>query len=92
MTKQERVHTTMWCDDEHTIDDIEHTTDPDLVTDSEDEMKVWAYLMMQYNLKPGLHKFGRKGEKAAMDELMQLHEMDTWTAMDLTELSREDRM
>jgi hypothetical protein len=84
MTKQERVHTTTWCDAESTIDDAKHAIDPALVTDSKDEMKVWAYLMTQYNLKPGLHKFGRKGEKAAMDKLTQLHVMNTWTAMDPT--------
>jgi hypothetical protein len=43
-------------------------------------------------LKPGLRKFGEKGAMAAMDELTQLHVMDTWTAMDPSKLSREDRM
>ena len=55
--------------------------------ESEDEMKVWGCLMTQYNLKPGLRKFGEKGATAAMDELTQLHVMDTWTAMDPSKLS-----
>jgi hypothetical protein len=55
-------------------------------------MKVWGYLMTQYNLKPGLRKFGEKRAMAAMDELTQLHVMDTWTAMDPSKLSQEDRM
>jgi hypothetical protein len=48
--------------------------------------------MTQYNLKPGLRKFGAKGQSAAKDKLAQLHVMDTWTAMDATKLSREDKM
>jgi hypothetical protein len=55
-------------------------------------MKVWAYLMTQYNLKPGLRKFGAKGTVAALDELMQLHVMDTWKAMDPPKLTWEDQM
>jgi hypothetical protein len=35
----------------------EHSLDPVLTTESEEEMKVLAYIMMQYNLKPGLWKF-----------------------------------
>ncbi len=53
----------------------------------EDKMKVWAYLMTQYNLKPGLRKFGAKGVTAALDELMQLHVMDTWMAMNLSKIT-----
>jgi len=46
--------------------------------------------MTQYNLKPGLRKFGEKRANAAMDELTQLHIMDTWTAMDPSKITRED--
>jgi hypothetical protein len=55
-------------------------------------MKVWGYLMTQYNLNPGLRKFGDKGAKAAMDKLTQLHIMDTWTAMDPLKITQEDHM
>ena len=47
--------------------------------------------MTKYNLKPGLRKFGARGETAAISELTQLHVMDTWTVMDPTKLTREDR-
>jgi len=48
--------------------------------------------MTQYNLKPGLRKFGAKGATAAVNELTQLHIMDTWTALDPSKLSREEKM
>jgi hypothetical protein len=48
--------------------------------------------MTQYNLKPGLRKFGNKGEMAAVNELTQLHVMDTWKPMYADKLSREQRM
>ena len=50
----------------------------ELLTDSEDEIKVWVYLMTQYNLKPGLRTFGAKGQNAAIDKLTQLHIMDMY--------------
>jgi hypothetical protein len=74
------------------VDETVHRIDAELITELEDEMKVWAYLMTRYNLKPGLRKFGARGATAALDELTQLHVMDTWTAMDLSKLTREDQM
>ena len=90
MTREERLHVTTWSDTEPPINDTEHAVDPELLTDLEDEIKVWGYLMTQYNLKPGLRKFGEKRANAAMDELTQLHIMDTWTAMDPSKITRED--
>jgi hypothetical protein len=92
MTREERIHATTWSDMAPCINNTEHTVDPELVTDLEDKMKVWGYLMTQYNLKPGLRKFGEKGAKAAMDELTQLHIMDTWMAMDPSKITQEDCM
>ncbi len=92
MTREEMMHTTTYTQKEPKIDDTEHAVDPKLLTNSEDEMKVWGFLMTQYNLKPGLRKFGVMGEHAAIVELTQLLVMDTWTAMDATKLSREDKM
>jgi len=92
MTTEEMMHTTTYTQKEPEIDDTEHMVDPELLTNSKDKMKVWGYRMTQYNLKPGLRKFGAKGQSAAIDELTQLHVMDTWTAMDATKLSREDKM
>jgi hypothetical protein len=37
-------------------------------------------------LKAWAEEFGARGATAALDELMQLHVMDTWTAMDLSKL------
>jgi hypothetical protein len=92
MTREEQMHAMTWSDTPPPIDDTEHTVDPELVTDSEDKMKVWGYLITQYNLKPGLRKFGEKGAKAAVDELTQLQIMDTWTAMDPSKITQEDCM
>ena len=80
----------MWTGTSMKQDDMEHTIiDKDLVTQLEDEFKIWAYVMTQYNLKPSLRKFGKRGVTvtAAVDELTQLHIMDTWTAMDPSKIS-----
>jgi hypothetical protein len=87
-----RADTCTWSDTAPPINDIEHIFDPELVTDLVDKVKVWRYLMSQYNLKPGLRKFGERGAKAATDKLTQLHIMDTWTAMDPPKITREDCM
>ncbi len=92
MTREERMHAMTWFEMAPPVDDTEHTVDPELVTDLEDKMKLRGYLMTQYNLKPGLRKFGDKGTKAAMDKLTQLHIMDTWMAMDPSKITQEDRM
>ena len=86
------MHTTTWTGTTTKQDDTNHIVDEQLVTESEDELKVWAYVMTQYNLKPGLCKFGARGTTAAVDELTQLHIMDTWTAMGPSKISREERM
>ena len=45
MAKQERIPATTWSETTFAIDDTKHTIDPELVMESEDEMKVWGYLM-----------------------------------------------
>ncbi len=76
-----------------TLDDaVVQQNNPGMTTMSKDKIKVWVYLMTQYNLKPGLKKFAKCGEMAAVKELMQLHIMDMWTAMDPTKFSREQQM
>ncbi len=87
-SKGEQLHTTTSTIDE--IDSTEHAIDAELTTKSEDKMAVWGYLMTQYNLKPGLHKFGKRGTKAAVLEFTQLHIMDTWAVMDPQQLTVED--
>ncbi len=92
MTEEERIRTTTLSiiHLEPKVDKTIHRIDAELITKLEDKMKVWAYLMTQYNLKPGLRKFGARGATAALDELMQLHVMDTWMAMDPSKLTQED--
>jgi hypothetical protein len=94
MTKEERIHATTLSiiHLEPKVDKTAHRIDAELITKLEDKMKVWAYLMTQYNLKPGLRKFGARGATAALDELTQLHVMDTWMAMDPSKLMQEDQM
>jgi hypothetical protein len=92
MTKEERLLATMTSPMEPTIDDTMHKIDPKLCTTSQEEMMVWTYLMTQYNLKPGLRKFGARGVTAAVKELTQLHIMDTWTPLEVSKLPREQRM
>jgi hypothetical protein len=92
MTQHERMMSTTTCTPKDFIDDAVHDTDVALLTSLEAKLSVWAYMMVQFNLKPGLRKFGSKGEKAAMKELTSLHVMDTWKPMDVTKLSREQRM
>jgi len=93
MTKEERLMaTTMTTTSKSFVDDTTHRVDREMCTRSEDELGVMAYLMTQYNLKPGLQKFGSRRQTAAVKELTQLHIMDTWTPIAADKLSREQRM
>jgi hypothetical protein len=74
------------------VDDATHVNNPELVSSSEEEIMVWGYMMTQYNLKAGLRKFGDKEKMAVMEEMMQLHIMDTWKVMDPAKLSQEEQM
>jgi hypothetical protein len=74
------------------VDDATHVNNPELVSSLEEEMMLWGYMMMQYNLKAGLWKFGDKAKTVAMEEMMQLHIMDTWKAMDPAKLSWEEQV
>jgi hypothetical protein len=73
------------------VDTTEHNIDEELTIGCKQEVAVWAYLMTQLNLKPGLQKFGERGAKAAVSQLMQLHITDTWTVMDPEQLTKEDK-
>ncbi len=74
------------------INDTIHRADDAMTSTLEDELKVWGYVMTQYNLKPALRKFGNKGEMAAMNKLTQLHVMDMWRPMYTDKLSQEQQM
>jgi hypothetical protein len=73
------------------VDNITHQVDPELCMMSKDEIAVWVYLMTQYSLKPGLRKLKEHGGTAAISELTQLHVMDTWTVLDPSKLTRDDK-
>ena len=92
MTKEERLLATTTTALKPFIDNMTHQVYQAICTTSEEELGVMAYLLTQYNLKPGLRKFGTRGEKAALKEMTQLHIMDTWTPMEAGKLSREQRM
>jgi hypothetical protein len=91
MTKEERLLATTATTSKPFVDDVTHRVDKVMCTTSEEELGVMAY-STQYNLKPGLRKFGARGETAALKEMTQLHIMDTWTLMEAEKLSREQRM
>jgi hypothetical protein len=92
MSKNEQLHALIQLPNgDLDVNDIEHVTDTALLTESEDKIKVWGYIMMQYNLKPGLHKFGACGAAAAVKELMQLHITDTWKPMHPSQLGQEEK-
>ena len=74
------------------INDAMHISNPELVLSSEEEVKIWGYLMTQYNHKAGLWKFVDRGKTVAMEDLTQLHNMDMLKAMDPAKLSWEERM
>ncbi len=91
--KEQLLATTTSDDKCDMINDAMHKVDPALTTELEGRIKVWGYLMMQYNhLKLGLSKFGERGTAAVVKELIQLHLMDTWRAINPTKLSREQWM
>ena len=92
MTKEERLLVTTATRSEPFVDDVTHQIDQVMCTTLEEVLGVMAYLLTQYKLKPGLWKFGTRGAKAALKEMIQLHIMDTWTPMDAGKLSWEQRM
>jgi hypothetical protein len=75
-----------------TVNETIHCYNKIMTTTSEKELHVWAYIMTQYNLKPGLCKFGQRGQTAVVNELMQLHVMDTWKPIHAEKLTREEKM
>jgi hypothetical protein len=94
MLKEERMHatTSSQMDLEPEVDCTQHIADPELMAESKNKIEVWGYLMTQYNLRPGLRKFGEWGATAARDELTQLHIMVTWKAMGPSKILRGEQM
>jgi len=92
MTQEERLLAMTTTASKPFVDDAAHRVDQAICTTLEEGLGVMAYLLTQYNVKPGLHKFGTRGEKAALKEMTHLHIMDTLTPMEAGKLSREQRM
>jgi hypothetical protein len=57
----------------------------------EDEIPYLGVVLLQMSLKQGLRVWGEKGEKSAMKEMKQLHDMDTFIPRDPKSLTREER-
>jgi hypothetical protein len=89
MSKEEKMFATTASSTAPTVNETIHRYDKTMTTTSEEELHVWAYIMTQYNLKPGLRKFGQRGQTAAVKELTQLHVMDTWKPIHAEKLTRE---
>ncbi len=50
------------------IKDTNHIVDTEILTESEDELKGWAYLMMQHILEPDLRRLRGKEATVVIDE------------------------
>ena len=92
ISKEEKMFATTTSSAAPTVDKTIHRYDKIMTTTSKEELHVWAYIMTQYNLKPGLCKFGQQGQTAAVKELTQLHAMDTWKPIHTKKLTREEKM
>ena len=58
MTKEEQLLATTTMTSEPFVDDMAHRMDQTMCTTLEEELGVMVYILTQYNLKPGLRKFG----------------------------------
>ncbi|KAL7502164.1 hypothetical protein ACHAWX_000477 [Stephanocyclus meneghinianus] len=79
-------------DDEFIDEDKALEDAPENLIIREDELGYLGIIMMQLNLKEGLKIWGEKGEKSAMKEMAQLHDMDTFVPRDPKSLTREERI
>ena len=56
-----------------------------------DDHIIGLIMAHQYSLKKGMELFGERAEKARMKELSQIQDMETYTPMDLSKLSNEEK-
>ena len=56
-----------------------------------DEHILGVIMAQQYSLRKGIELFGKRAEVAAVDELSQIHHMATYTPMDHTKLTPEQK-
>ena len=54
-----------------------------------DELIVGLIMAHKYLMKKGIELFGEKAEEASLKKLKQIHDMDTYTPMDPTKLTKE---
>ena len=60
------------------------------MSDKDIEEHITGLIMIHhYTLKKGLELYGDKAEKATVKEFTQIHDMDTYTPMDASKLTRE---
>ena len=92
MSKEEKLFATTASTAAPKVNETVYLYDKIMTTTSEEQLHLWAYIMTQYNLKPGLWKFRKRGQTAAVKELTQLHVMDTWRPIHAKKLSRDEKM
>ncbi len=56
-----------------------------------DKHIVGLIMAHQYSMKKGIELFGERAEKALLKELKRIHDMDTYTPMDHSKLTREQK-
>ena len=55
------------------------------------EVTLFGHIMLQFNLKEGLRRFGQRGEDSAIKEMKQLHDMHVFFPRDPNSLTRDER-
>ncbi len=53
---------------------------------------IGVIMAQQYSLRKGLKPFCKEGKEAAMSELTQLHDMETYYSVHAHELTRQQRI
>lgn len=72
-SKEQLLVTTTSTSLERYLNNVIHKINQAMCTSLEDKLGVWVYLMVPYNLKPGLRKFRTRGERTAVKEYTAAH-------------------
>ena len=70
---------------------FEDTVEPTSKENDDTEQILGAIMLQQYSLKSGLRIFGEKGEHAVSSDLNQIYDIDTFTPIDASNISRKKR-
>jgi len=73
MTQEERLLAMTTTALKPFIDNVTHGVDQAMCMISEEELGVMAYLLTQYNFKPGLRKFGTRCVKRPQEEIQLIN-------------------